>query len=220
MRGNEITSFDLIARPSSRRSVIGAAGALVGLIAASSAAAQDATPEPVASPAGPKSIPLASPAAAPGEPLDYLFIQTAAQGAWQPVRGQPGAFWLTLIEPSPQTIVIQDEPKNAAGTIGTALFYDSIYIDQASPLQGVVSAQTATGEDVMVVSLLRATYDPTAGALTYMATRLDDYTDVHGITPLQVQTANFTLPASFGATTLFVTNAFCRTAGGATCQFG
>jgi hypothetical protein len=125
-----------------------------------------------------------------------------------------------LIEPSPQTIVIQDEPKNAAGTIGTALFYDSIYIDQASPLQGVVSAQTATGEDVMVVSLLRATYDPTAGALTYMATRLDDYTDVHRITPLQVQTANFTLPASFGATTLFVTNAFCRTAGGATCQFG
>ncbi|HET9659417.1 MAG TPA: hypothetical protein VFP05_03750, partial [Thermomicrobiales bacterium] len=119
-----------------------------------------------------------------------------------------------------QTIVIRDEPENAAGTIDTALFFDSISIDRSNPLQGVVSAETTTGDDVLVVSLHRATYDPTAGALSYIATRLDDYTDVHGITPLQGQDGNFTLPASFGATTLFITNAFCRAAGGATCQFG
>jgi hypothetical protein len=127
---------------------------------------------------------------------------------------------LAYVKPTiPQTIVIQDEPENVAGTIGTALFFDSVSIDPSNPLQGVISVQTASGEDVLVVSLLRASYDPTAGALTYIATKLDDYTDAHGIASLQDQTANFTLPASFGATTLFITNVFCRTAGGATCQF-
>lgn len=220
MRQNDMTPLDTVARTSSRRAVMSGAAALLGLIAVSGTKAQDATPEPVATPVGPETIPLASPAASRGEPLSYLFIQTAAQGSWQPIRGQPGAFWLTLIQPSPQTIVIRDEPENAAATIGTALFFDSVALDRSNPLQGVVSAETATGEDVLVVSLHRATYDPTAGVLTYVASRLDDYTDVHGITPLQGQEGNFTLPASFGATTLFITNAYCRTAGGTMCQFG
>jgi hypothetical protein len=214
------TPFDPVAGITSRRTVIGAAIAALGLATASKVRAQDATPEPVASSATPETIMLASPVAPSDGALPYLFIQTGDQGSWQPIRGQPGAFWFTLTDPSPQTIVIRDEPDNAAGTIATALFFDSIYIDQSSPLQGVISAQTATGEDVLVVSLHRATYDPTAGALSYIATKLDDYTDVHGLTPLQGQTANFTLPPTFGATTLFITNAYCRTAGGATCQFG
>lgn len=216
----EATQIDPVARATTRRTLILGAAAAASLAAFAGAHAQDATPEPVASPAEPETITLASPVAPPDGALPYLFIQTGDQGSWQPVRGQPGAFWLTLSDPSPQTIVIRDEPNNAAGTIDTARFFDSIYIDQSSPLQGVVSAQTATGEDVLVVSLHRATYDPSAGALSYIATRLNDYTDVHGLTPLQGQTANFTLPATFGATTLFITNAFCRTAGGATCQFG
>jgi hypothetical protein len=214
------TQIDPAAGVASRRTIIGAAVAVLGLVSVSKARAQNATPEPIASLATPETVPLASPVAAPDEALPYLFIQTGDQGSWQPVRGQPGAFWFTLSDPSPQTIVIRDQPKNAAGTIATALFFDSIFIDQSSPLQGVISAQTPTGEDVLVVSLHRATYDPTAGALSYIATKLDDYTDVHGLTPLQGQTANFTLPPTFGATTLFITNAYCRTAGGATCQFG
>jgi hypothetical protein len=216
----DTTSIDPISRAATRRRFILGSAAAIGLVAMNDVRAQDATPEPVASPAESETVTLASPVPLPDGALPYLFIQTSDQGSWQPVRGQPGAFWLTLSGPSPQTIVIRDEPNNAAGTIDTALFFDSIYIDQSSPLQGVVSAQTATGEDVLVVSLLRATYDPTAGALSYIATKLDDYTDVHGLTPLQGQTANFTLPKTFGATTLFITNAYCRTAGGATCQFG
>ncbi len=221
MHESETTSFDsLVARAASRRNLLGAAGAVLGLLAGSTANAQDATPAPITSPATSETIALASPVSVADEPLPYLFIQTGAQGSWQPVRGQPGAFWLTLSAPSPQTIVIRDQPNNAAGTIATGEFFDSIFINQSSPLQAVVSAQTTTGEDVLVVSLLRATYDPTAGVLTYIATKLDDYTDVHGITPLQGQTGNFTLPATFGATTLFITNAFCRSAAGETCQFG
>ena len=56
--------------------------------------------------------------------------------------------------------------------------------------------------------------------LVFLATKLNDYTDQHGIVPLAGQTSNFTLPPSFGATTLFITNAYCRTDEGSTCDFG
>lgn len=202
-----------------RRHLLGGMAALAGALAASRAHAQNATPVAATPKASPGTI-LASPVAGTSEPLPYLFIQTSAQGSWTAVRGQPGAFWLTLSGISPQTIVIRDEPANAAGTISTALFFDSIYVNTAQPLQAVVSAQTTTGEDVLVVSLLRATYDPSIGELMYVASKLNDYTDQHGITPLQGQDGNFTLPSTFGATTLFITNAFCRSTAEGMCQFG
>ncbi len=219
MSTEEMTPFDPVPRSMTRRQLTGAAAALLGVAAVTGATAQDATPNASASPeaAGSKVISEPSDQAAP---LPYLFIQTAAQGSWSAVRGQPGAFWLTLSNPSPQTIVIRDEPANAAGTMTTARFFDSIHIDDQNPMQAVVSAQTSTGEDVLVVSLHRASYSPMAGELAYVASTLSDYTDQHGLTPLQEQDANFTLPPSFGATTLFITNAFCRDDGSGGCQFG
>jgi hypothetical protein len=203
----------------SRRRLFGTAAALLGSVSIAKVAAQDATPDPEASPEGITSG-SATPDAMEPDPLPFLFIQTSEQGSWSAVRGQPGAFWLTMINPSPQTIVIQDEPTNAAGAISTALFFDSIYINDTNPLQAVISAQTATGDDVLTVSLFRASYDPTAGELSYIAATLNTYDDVHGVIPLQSQTGNFTLPPSFGATSVFIANAFCRSANGSTCQFG
>lgn len=104
--------------------------------------------------------------------------------------------------------------------MSTGEFVDSIRIDPDDPLQAVISAQTATGEDVLVVTLLRASFSPTLGELIYVASKLNDYTDQHGLTPLQEQTGNFTLPPSFGATTVFITNAFCRSSDASTCRFG
>jgi hypothetical protein len=204
---------------STRRKIMGTAAALLGIATAGRAFAQDATPEPGASPEAAGSQEPATPVSASG-PLQYLFIQTSSQGAWSAVRGQPGAFFLTLTDPSPQTIVIQDEPTNAAGTMSTAEFFDSIRIDPDDPLQAVISAQTSTGEDVLVVSLLRASYSPTAGELTYVAKTFNGYSDQHGLVPLQQQTGNFTLPPSFGATTVFITNAYCRSTDAGACSFG
>ena len=214
----ETTPTPSVGRPTTRRRLVGTAAALLALATTSRTYAQDGTPAPVASPvateidlpAGPISV----------EPLPYLFIQTSAQGSWSSVRGQPGAFWLSLSNPSPQTIVIRDQPTDAAGTISTALFFDSIEITDRNPLHAVISAQTATGEDVLIVALHRATYEPAVGALAYIATKLSDYTDQHGLTPLKEQQANFTLPPSFGATTIFITNALCRQSGEDVCQFG
>lgn len=197
------------ARTTSRRSLIGAVAALLGAAALDSVSAQDATPEA-----------SSSPMAIATDPLPYLFIQTADQGAWQPKRGQPGAYLLTLSSVSPQTIVIRDEPTDAAGTIPTSDFFDAVRFSVDRPLQGVVSVQSSTGEDVLVVSLFRATYDASIGELVYVATRLDNYVDQHGVEPLQTQTGNYTLPSEFGATTLFVTNAYCRDESGETCRFG
>ena len=204
-----------------RRRLIGAAAALIGSRSIAKASApQEATPEPVASPEATADGSAATPTVVMPEPLPFLFIQTSEQGTWSAVRGQPGAFWLTLIDPSPQTIVIRDEPANAAGAISTALFLDSVYINDTNPLQAVISAQTATGEDVLTVSLFRASYDPTASELSYIAATRNTYDNQHGITHLQGQTGNFTLPSSFGATSVFISNAFCRSADGNSCQFG
>ena len=203
----------------SRRRMIGVSAAM-GFAALTGVAAQDATPEAVGTPEGTAEAILASPVAVAQEALPYLFIQTSAAGSWTPVRGQPGAFWLSLSDPSPQTIVVRDEPTDAAGTISTALFFDSIRIQRDVPMQAVISAETPTGQDDLVVSLHRAEYGASIGELVYVATKLDDYDDQHGIVPLTGQTSNFTLPPSFGATTLFITNAYCRTADGSTCDFG
>ncbi len=215
----EITPFDSVSMPITRRRFAGMVAALLGTAAVIPAAAQDGTPEAVASPAASESRVVASPVAGQTA-LPYLFIQTSTQGAWTAVRGQPAAFLLTLSNPARQTIVIRDEPQDAAGTISTALFFDSIRLDTQNPLRAVISAQTATGEDVLIVNLLRATYDPTIGELTYVTTKSNDYTDQHGLTPLKQEQANFTLPPSFGATTVFITNAFCRDTSANACSFG
>lgn len=219
MSTSEITPFDSKVPGMTRRRFAGMVAALLGAAAVLPTAAQDGTPEAVASPVASESRVVASPATGQTA-LPYLFIQTSTQGTWTAVRGQPAAFVLTLSNPARQTIVIRDEPQNAAGTISTALFFDSIRLDTQNPLRAVISAQTATGEDVLIVNLLRATYDPTIGELTYTATRLSDYTDQHGLTPLKQEQANFTLPPSFGATTVFITNAFCRDTGENACSFG
>lgn len=99
MAEDSATAFDGNHR-SSRRKIVGTAAAILGLATAGRAFAQDATPEPVASPEVAGSQVLATPVTASG-PLQYLFIQTSSQGAWSPVRGQPGAFFLTLTAPSP-----------------------------------------------------------------------------------------------------------------------
>ncbi len=219
MSTSEMTPFGFQHSVLTRRRFAGLAAALLGAAAVLPAAAQDGTPEAVASPETTGSRVVTTPAA-DQEALPYLFIQTSAQGSWKPVRGQPNAFWLTLSTPARQTIVIRDQPQDAAGTISTALFFDSIRLDGQDPLRAVVSAQTATGEDVLIVNLHSASYDPTIGELTYVATKLNDYTDLHGLTPLKVEQSNYTLPPSFGATTVFITNAYCRDTAENSCSFG
>lgn len=201
-----------------RRRLVGAMSALMALSVSSRAFAQDATPLPTGSPVAPEAV--LPPTPIPLEPLPLLFIQTAAQGSWSAMRGQPGAFRLDLMNPSPQTIVIRDQPTNTAGTISTALFLDSIGVNEQQPLHAVISAQSATGEDVLIVALSKVTYVPTIARLSYVATKLDDYSNDHGLTSLASQQANFTLPPSFGATTVFITNAFCRLNGDDMCHFG
>jgi hypothetical protein len=126
---------------------------------------------------------------------------------------------LTLEAVSPQTIVVQDEPVDVVTGIPTAAFFEAVRFSADQPLHGVVAVETSTGLDVLVVALQRATYEPAAASLAYVAEKLDDYVDIHGIGVLQAQDGNFTLPSEFGATTLYLTNAFCHEGAGTECQF-
>ena len=163
--------------------------ALLGLLAvpASVRGGQDATPPP------PEAV-------GPAEQL--LFVQTFESGAWAAKAGEQDVFELTLTGGGDQTLYFANRPNRDVGTFPTQQLMSLLSFAPEDPPNAAVVAQTADGEDVLVVELLNPRMDA-AGTLTYDAQLLAEYQG-DALARLAAQQANQELPESFGPVSLFI----------------
>ena len=178
----------------SRRSVIGCAGA-AALASLPVAHAQASTPG---------STPAASPVAlAPGFGQEFLFVQTAEAGSWQPKPGEEDVYLLTLSSAAAQTIYFSDRPGRVVGTVPMQQFLDGLGFTPDNPPNAAVVTGTGDEEDVLVIELLNPVYEAEADTLTYEARVLEGYQG-EGLGNLVEQQTDVQLPATFGHTSLFI----------------
>ncbi len=150
------------ARPSTRRTALGSAGAGLAALAVRGVAAQDASPVPVQ-----EALPVASPAAASGANL--LFVQTG--GATTLTPGTDDIHTLAITGVTAQTLYFADRPSRVTGAIPTATFVGewAQAFGDSPPNATLIGHPEAGGdtEEAVVVELLEANYDAASGTLTY-----------------------------------------------------
>ncbi len=118
--------------------------------------------------------PVASPAVE-GEGGSDLFVQSFGAGTLAPKSGESGVYTLTLEGATGQTIYFSDRPARRVGLVPTEALLEQLGFTPADPPNAALVAQTAAGEEVVVVELFDPSYDEAAGTLTYGARILADY---------------------------------------------
>ncbi len=167
-------------------------------------AAQDATPG-----ATPGVTPAASPAASPAAEVQDLFVQVFEAGTWAPVPGEPGTYTLTLTGHAAQTIQFADRPERIVGTVPTRRLLATLGFGSEDPPNAALVAQTADGEEeVLVVELFDPVYAEAFGAdggvtVAYRARVLADYRG-EGLASLAARQGDAQLPEAFGPASLFI----------------
>ncbi len=120
----------------------------------------------------------ASPVASPadeGEAGSDLFVQSFRAGTLAPKPGEAGVYALTLEGATTQTVYFSDRPARRVGLVPTEALLEQLGFTPADPPNAALVAQTAAGEEVVVVELFEPRYDEAAGTLTYEARLLADY---------------------------------------------
>ena len=150
------------ARPTTRRTALGSAGAGLAALAVGRVAAQDATPVAVQ-----QASPAASPIAA--STVQLLFVQTG--GATTLTPGTGDIHTLTITGVTAQTLHFSDRPYRIAGAIPTATFvgqWADTFAD-SPPNATLIGHPEAGGEseEAVVVELMTPTYDAATATLTY-----------------------------------------------------
>jgi hypothetical protein len=150
------------ARPTTRRTALGSAGAGLAALAVRGVAAQDASPVAVQ-----ESSPMASPAATSG--VNLLFVQTG--GATTLTPGTDGIHTLAITGVTAQTLYFSDRPNRVTGAMPTTTFVGA-WADAFAgdpPNATLIGHPEAGGdtEEAVVVELLEATYDAATATLTY-----------------------------------------------------
>jgi hypothetical protein len=188
----------------SRRAVVGASAAAV-IAATGVARAQDATPEPAATPGGTPVTPDGTPAAArQADDPSFLFVQSFGSGTLAPADGEAGRYTLTLAEGLGQTVAFSDRPERTVGAVPTGDWLSSFPFGDADPPNAALVTQTdETDTDVLIMELRQPRYDSDTRTATYDAQLLRDYERL-GITFQQEPADGSAVPASFGAASLFI----------------
>lgn len=197
--------FDRLARVltrfGTRRSLLGAglgvSGGLLAGVAAKGGADQEATPAPE------------------GENPAFLFVQTALSGTFTPnpsagtptgggtpVAGAGASYLLSLEGHHGETIYFSDRPERIFGEAPTEQFLEGLGFSPFNPPNAALVAETAQGEQVVVLELINPTYDQDTQALTYGAEILAEY-EVEGLAPVAKQVSG-ELPPEFGHASLFI----------------
>lgn len=196
------TRFDALTRRVStgldRRAALktgfGGLGAILG-ISSLQGTAQEATP---ISPAQPSDMGT----------TEFLFVQVATGGTWEPKPGDQDVYLLTLEGASAQTIYFSDRPAHIVGTVPTSAVLSSLGFTPADPPNAAVVARTDHDENVLVVELFNPAHDEAAGTLTYEARILSDY-DGRELAHLAARHGDAEFPATFGEVSLFIDDANC-----------
>jgi hypothetical protein len=140
-----------------------------------------------------------------------LFVVNGASGTFTPTTAAPGAFALALSGVIPDVTWFTDRPQRAAGTVkpDAALLTIGFKEEGVGPPNAVISLRSGDpAHDTLAVKLTAPAYDPTAGTLSFVATPLAQPKralgpDLRSFDPR----LDRTLPASFGAVSLFIDDA-------------
>jgi len=192
-----------IARKLNRRNALAAGGLGIGAaLVGRQASARQATPVAEATPV------------VTGE-VEILFVQSFATGAL--AEGSGGDYTLTLENGSGQTVYFSDRPERLVGSIADETFLDGRAFDPADPPNAAIVAQTANGEDILVVELLDPAYDAASGTVSYTARPLDGQPQSAALASYAARQEDDALDASFGPVSLFIDNLTCSP-DGASCN--
>jgi hypothetical protein len=104
-----------------------------------------------------------------------LFVQTFSAGTLTPDPDESGAYTLSLEGSLDQAVYFSDRPARRVGLIPTAVLLDQLGFTPADPPNAALVAQTADGEDILVVELMNPRYDEAAQSLAYDVRVLADY---------------------------------------------
>ena len=181
-------------RAALRRLGVASLAAVLGAAGLGRARAQDATP-------------AASPMTG-GAVTEFLYVQSFAGGTFRPKPGEAGVYELTLTGGTGHTVYFADRPERQVGIVPTARVLGAIGFDPANPPNAALVAQTADGEDVVVVELLAPRYDERTQTLVYDARVLANY-EGEALRHLAARQADPALHESFGQASLFIDGGGC-----------
>ena len=152
------------ARPTTRRTALGSAGAGVAALAVGrmAVAAQDATPAAVQ-----EASPVASPT--PAADVNLLFVQTG--GATTLTPGTGDIHTLTMTGVTAQTLYFSDRPNRVTGAMPTGTLVEA-WADAfaGDPPNATLIGHSEVGgdtEEAVVIELLEPDYDAASATLTY-----------------------------------------------------
>jgi hypothetical protein len=158
----------------------------------------------------------ATPAAGAEEGASFLFVQTFGAGSLAPKEGaEAGVLTLTADHLPGQTLYFSDRPERIVGMVATERFLGTgggapaggtptgAGFTPADPPNAALVAQTAEGEDILVVELLNPRYDEAAGTLAYDVRLLADYANT-GLADLAARQADDQFASSFTTAHLFI----------------
>jgi hypothetical protein len=132
-----------------------------------------------------------------------LFVQTFRAGTLTPDPDASGTYTLSLEGSLGQTVYFSDRPARRVGVIPTPVLLEQLGFTPADPPNAALVAQTAVGEDILVVELMNPRYDEAAETLAYDVRLLADYAG-SGLADLAARQADDQFAASFTTAHLFI----------------
>jgi hypothetical protein len=132
-----------------------------------------------------------------------LFVQTFSAGTLTPDPDGSGVSTLSLEGSLGQTVYFSDRPARRVGLIPTAVLLEQLGFTPADPPNAALVAQTAEGEDILVIELMNPRFDEAAETLAYDVRLLADYTGT-GLADLAERQADDQFASSFTAAHLFI----------------
>jgi hypothetical protein len=132
-----------------------------------------------------------------------LFVQAFRAGTLMPDPDASGVYTLSLEGSSAQTVYFSDRPARRVGLVPTNVLLDQLGFTPADPPNAALVAQTAEGEDILVVELMNPRFDEAAGTLAYDVRLLADYAGT-GLADLAARQDDDQFASSFTTAHLFI----------------
>jgi hypothetical protein len=132
-----------------------------------------------------------------------LFVQTFRAGTLTPDPNESGVYTLSLEGSLGDTVYFSDRPARRVGVIPTAVLLEQLGFTPADPPNAALVAETADGEDILVVELMNPRYDEAAGTLAYDVRLLADYAGT-ALADLAARQADDQVASSFTTAHLFI----------------
>lgn len=134
----------------------------------------------------------------------FLYVQTFGGGTLAPLDNDPDRYLLTLTEAPPMTVVFADRPSRETDLLPTERLPEVLAFSEDNPPNAALVSRTEGGEViVLVIELLKPTYDPDTRTVTYEVIELTEYATFGDEIAARAQPPG-SMPSSFGITNLFI----------------